>query len=192
MTPVKNKIPSSIFKTKKISEAQRLGKELWIEVLGKVEASQPIFSPTTSQLVNMFLEVKKSEVGINKTYPRYQILKTQLGWYLEFVGADEKITDVDRNIWDGYCRFRRTHKPDVTDMTLSNDKSTIRNIYRLAVHLVYLPQRFLPQFPPISAEPVKRRALTVEEWKTIYEHMIGKKWTNVKSPKIVEQKKFVY
>jgi integrase len=191
-TSKKTKYLRRSLKTKKLEEAQRLGKELWIEVLGKVEAAQPIFSPSTSVLVNMFLEVKKSEVGINKTMGRYQTIRTQLGWYLEFVGADEKITDVDRNIWDGYYRFRRTHKPEVTDMTLSNEKSTIRSLYRWAIRLEYLPQRYLPEFPPLSAEAIKRRALTVEEWRTIYEHMRSKKWTNVKNPKMVEQRRFVY
>ena len=179
-------------KTRKIDEAKRLGKELWIEVLGKVQVVQAIFSPTTSELVNMFLEVKKSEVGINKTFGRYQTIRTQLSWYLEFVGADERITDVDRNIWDGYYRFRKTHRPEVTDMTLSNEKSTIRCLYRWAIRLEYLPQRFFPEFPPISIETVKRRALTGEEWRTIHEHMRSKKWTNVEGPKVAEQRRSIY
>ena len=191
-TSKKTKYLRRSLKTKKLEEAQRLGKELWIEVLGKVEAAQPIFSPSTSVLVNMFLEVKKSEVGINKTMGRYQTIRTQLGWYLEFVGADEKITDVDRNIWDGYYRFRRTHKPNVTDMTLTNEKSTIRSLYRWAIRLEYLPQRYLPEFPLLSTEAVKRRALTVEEWRTIYEHMRSKNWTNVDDPKKEEQRRFIY
>jgi len=191
-TSKKTKYLRRSLKTRKIDEAKRLGKELWIEVLGKVQAVQPIFSPTTSELVNMFLEVKKSEVGINKTFGRYQTIRTQLSWYLEFVGADEKITDVDRNIWDGYYRFRKTSRPDVTDMTLSNEKSTIRSLYRWAIRLEYLPQRFLPEFPPISSETIKRRALTVEEWRTIYEHMRSKKWTNVENPKVAEQRRSIY
>ena len=174
-------------RTRDLEEARRKGRELWMETIGKLQSSQPVFSPTTSELVNIYLTIKKGEVGINKGYQRYQTIRTQLGWYLEFVGADEKITDVDRNIWDGYYRFRRTHKPEVTDMTLSNEKSTIRSLYRWAIRLEYLPQRFPPQFPPISAEPVKRRALTVEEWRTIYEHMRSKEWTNVKNPKMLSR-----
>jgi integrase len=188
----KNKWLRKSLRTRDLDEAKRKGKELWMTTIGRVQASQPIFAPTTSKLVNLFLEVKKSEVGINKTMGRYKTIRTQLGWYLEFVGPDEKITDVDRNIWDGYYRFRRTHKPDVTDMTLGNEKSTIRSLYRWAIRLEYLPQRYLPEFPPISTEAVKRRALTVEEWRVIYEHMRSKKWTNVENPKVVEQRRSIY
>ena len=165
-------------RTRNLDDAKRKGRELWLETVGRIQSSQPIFAPTTAELVNRFLEVKKAEVGINKTMGRYSTIRTQLGWYLEFVGSDIKITDVDRNIWDDYYRFRKTHRPEVTDMTLTNEKSTIRSMYRWAIRLEYLPQRFLPEFPPISTESVKRRALTVEEWRTIYEHMRSKEWTN--------------
>ena len=188
----KNKWLRKSLRTRDLDEAKRKGKELWMLTIGRVQSSQPIFAPTTSKLVNMFLEVKKSEIGINKTYGRYQTIRTQLGWYLEVVGPDEKITDVDRNIWDGYYRFRRTHKPNVTDMTLTNEKSTIRSLYRWAIRLEYLPQRYLPEFPLLSTEAVKRRALTVEEWRTIYEHMRSKNWTNVDDPKKEEQRRFIY
>ena len=179
-------------RTRNLDDAKRKGRELWLETVGKIQSSQPIFAPTTAELVNRFLEVKKAEVGINKTMGRYSTIRTQLGWYLEFVGSDIKITDVDRNIWDDYYRFRKTHRPEVTDMTLTNEKSTIRSMYRWAIRLEFLPQRYLPEFPPISTESVKRRALTVEEWRTIYEHMRSKEWTNVESPKMAEQRKFVY
>ena len=179
-------------RTRDLVEAKRKGRELWMETIGKVQSSQPIFAPTTAELVNRFLEVKKAEVDINKTLGRYRTIRTQLGWYLEFVGADEKITDVDRNIWDDYYRFRRTHRPDVTDMTLTGEKSTIRALYRWAIRLDYLPQRYLPEFPPLSTEVVKRRALTREEWRTIYEYMRSKKWTNVDDLKMAEQRRFIY
>jgi len=179
-------------RTRDLEEARRKGRELWMETIGKLQSSQPIFSPTTSELVNIYLEIKKGEVGINKGYQRYQTIRTQLGWYLEFVGTEEKITDIDRNIWDDYFRFRRTHKPEVTDMTLSNEKSVIRALYRWAIRLEYLPQRYLPEFPPLSAEVGRRRALTIEEWRVIYEHMRSKEWTNVENPKMAEQRKFIY
>jgi integrase len=179
-------------KTKSIEMARKKGRELWIHVLAKMESDQPIFTLTSAELVDDYLKVKKSEVGINKTLGRYNTIRTQLKHYLDFVGPDSKITDIDRNIWDGYFRFRRKDKPNVTDMTLVNEKSTIRSMYNFAIRHEYLPPRFLPEFPVLRTEVRKRRALELEEWRTIYEHMRRKDWSNVSDIELRSQRKMLY
>ena len=180
-------------KTKSLEMARKKGRELWIQSLAKMESDQPIFTLTAAEVVDDYLQVKKSEVGINKTLGRYSTIKTQLKHYLDFVGADSKITEIDRNIWDGYYKFRRDLKPEVTDDTLTNEKSTIRSLYRYAIRKEYLPQRYLPEFPATrTKEKRRRRALTVEEYKTIYTHMRSKEWSNTGDKKHDEQRKMVY
>jgi integrase len=180
-------------KTKSVEIARKKGRELWIQVLAKVESDQPIFTLTSAELVDDFLKVKKGEVGINKTLGRYNTIRTQLKHYLDFVGADSKITDIDRNIWDGYYRYRRDQRPEVTDDTLGNEKSSIRSLYRYAIRKEYLPQRYLPEFPATGTkEKRKRRALRVDEYRTIYEHMRSKNWSNTGDKKHDEQRKMVY
>jgi len=164
---------------KELDDAKKVAREIWKQTIAKIELSQSIFSITTTELVELYLESKKEEVGINKTLGRWQTIRSQLSHYLKFVGTTEKITDIDRNIWDGYFRFRRKGKPNVTDMTLVNEKSTIRSMYNFAIRHEYLPPRFLPEFTVIRTEVRKRRALELEEWRTIYEHMRRKDWSNV-------------
>ena len=54
-------------KTKSIEMARKKGRELWIHVLAKMESDQPNFALTAAEVVNDYLQIKESEVGINKT-----------------------------------------------------------------------------------------------------------------------------
>ena len=175
-----------------LDDAKKVAREIWKQTIARMELSQPIFSITATELVELYLESKKEEVGINKTLGRWHTMRSQLSHYLNFVGPTEKITDIDRNIWDGYFRFRRKDKPNVKDATLVNEKSTIRSMYNFAIRHEYLPPRFLPEFTVIRTEVRKRRALELEEWRTIYEHMRRKDWSNVSDIELRSQRKMLY
>ena len=77
-------------------------------------------------------------------------------------------------------------------MTLRNEVSTIRSMYKFAIRHEYLTERHLPHFPPLTVEVRKRRALEIEEFRTIYEHLRSKDWSSRCSEREQSQRRFVY
>ena len=175
-----------------LDDAKEVARKYWKETVAKIELEQPIFALKASQLVELYLESSKRDVGITRTMGRWESIRSQMAHYLDFVTPHIKITDIDRNIWDGYYRFRRDKSSSVQDVTLRNEVSTIRAMYKFAIRHEYLTERHLPHFPPLTVEVRKRRALEVEEYRTIYEHLRSKDWSSRGNQREQSQRRFIY
>ena len=175
-----------------LDDAKEVARKYWKESIAWIELEQPIFALKASQLVELYLESAKQDVGITRTMGRWESIRSQLAHYLDFVTPTIKITDIGRNIWDGYYRFRRDKSSSVQDVTLRNEVSTIRAMYKFAIRHEYLTERHLPYFPVLTVEVRKRRALEVEEYRTIYEHLRSKEWSSRGDKKEQSQRKFLY
>jgi integrase len=175
-----------------LEDAKEVARRYWKEAIAKIELEQPIFALTATELVERFLESAKQDVGITRTQGRWETIRSQLSHYLDFVTPSIKTTDIDRNIWDGYYRFRRDNSSTVQDVTLRNEVSTIRSMYKFAIRHEYLTDRYLPYFPALKVSVSKRRALEVEEYRTIYEHLRSKEWSSQGNDREQSYRKFLY
>jgi len=179
-------------RTKNLEQAITVGREFFLSTNAKLRNQESIFPKTVQQVVDHFLEVKKNEIGINKTKGRWVTIRSQLKHLVEFIGADTYITEIPSTKWEEYFSFRRKHHPEVVNTTLGNEKNTIRSLFRFAIRNRYIPPSSpLPEFPHIPRQSRKREAFSLDEWKTIYNFLKSNKWMKDESDKIVEQRTFI-
>ena len=175
-----------------LQDAKEVARKYWKETIAKIELEQPIFALTARELVERFLESAKQDIGITRTQGRWETIRSQLSHYLDFVTPHIKITDIDRNIWDGYYRFRRNKSSTVQDVTLRNEASNIRALYKFAIRHEYLTDRYMPYFPALTVRANKRRALELDEYRKIYEHLRSKEWSSQGNKKEQSYRRFIY
>ena len=96
--------------------------------MGKLDSGQKLFTITSSELVEKYLDMQKYRVdGGFITQGRRSTIITQLNHFLDFIGKDRKMDTITREIYKDYYFFRRRKKPDVKEVCLQRAIKTLRS-----------------------------------------------------------------
>lgn len=114
-------------KTRNRSTAIDKAKLHYHELMAGQLSGKTYFSITTKMGVELFLEAKKKEVGIHIVAGRYKTISTHLNHWLNFIGKDVKLKELERTDCEEYFYHRTKTKKNlaISQTTVENEQSTI-------------------------------------------------------------------
>ena len=136
----------------------------------KILNGQKIFSITANELRNRYLEsVDELVTSGQLSKGRESNIKTFTKHFVDFVGKNSKIQNIDRRHFQGYRAFRQTKKKDITMTVVVNESITIKQMYRWAQNEGLMPQNYQLDFGKITVQKneVRRKGYSIEEYNQI-------------------------
>ena len=130
------------------------------------------------------------KIGI--TEGRFSTIRTQLNRHLvPFLGEKTKLQDIDGNQFrNSYTQWRKKRSPNVTDVTIINERATIGSVFRFAFDKQWIRQNQLPRWEEMKKNARSRDALELDEWREVYTYL--RTWTkNDTEDHIIFQKDMV-
>ena len=121
-------------KTRSKSTAIDKGKEFYLELFANAKAGKKYFSLTTKEAVNKYIANRSKDVESGLIVKgRLGTIKIHLEHWLEFIGRDTKIKEVERTDCEDYFynRTKKTKKAlPPSQTTIANEQSTINAMMR--------------------------------------------------------------
>jgi integrase len=114
-------------KTRNRSTAIDKAKLHYHELMAGQLSGKTYFSITTKMGVDMFLAAKKKEIGTHIVEGRYKTISTHLNHWLNFIGRDVKLKELERTDCEEYYYHRTKTKKNlaISQTTVENEQSTI-------------------------------------------------------------------
>ena len=178
-------------RTKNREDALIKAKDEFLTVKGKIKSGIKIWDITVESLIEEYLE-KQNEAAeaALKTKGRVGTIKSQLKHFTAFIGLKTKLNDIDPNKFVEYAPFRRKNSPTVQNVTLNNEKSTIKNLLLFAQKKGYINRDVEWDFGRIPKIVNRREAFTDADYKLLKNKM--KSWEKGEEDlKVLEHKKFM-
>ena len=114
--------------TRSRSTAIDKGKDFYLELYANQRMGKKYFSLTTKEGVKKYLEQRAKDVEAGLIVKgRYGTIKTHLEHWLEFIGRDTKLKELDRSDCENYFYERRKTKKkiSISQTTIQNEQSSI-------------------------------------------------------------------
>ena len=157
-------------RTKDRELAQERARELFYEIQGKIRIGEKLFDITIREVVDQFLEEQKKRVRVGDTgggkigitEGRFSTIRTQLNRHLvPFLREKTKLQDIDGNQFrNSYTQWRKRRNPNVTDVTIINERATIGSVFRFAFDKQWIRQNQLPRWEdPVGSGPDYSRSM---------------------------------
>jgi hypothetical protein len=115
-------------KTTNRSSAIEKAKSRYHEIMAGQNAGKTYYSKTTKQGVEEYVKQREKDVEFNQIVKgRLGTIKTHLEHWLEFIGRDTKLKELERTDCENYfySRSKNKKKIQVSPTTISNEQSTI-------------------------------------------------------------------
>ena len=130
-------------KTRDKETAIRIAEDEFIYYRSKLQMGEKIFSLTADELRNKYLEYIEKQVQENQlSVGRQTNIKTYTKHYLEFVGKNTKIQNIDRKKFQEYRSFRQSKKKDINMNVVQNESITIKQLYKFAKNEGFIQQNY--------------------------------------------------
>jgi len=156
--------------------ARRLGENEYLDIKAKRLTGRKLFKVKLHQVIDEWLVTQKQKVDVSITAGRYLTIKSQINWLKRFIVKDINIEDIKGDIFLGYYKWRRELRNGVENATMLNEKATINAVFKYAMKKGYLTQVYQTEFQDIKKNVNRREALTIEEWRMIYNTMRSKEF----------------
>ena len=187
-------------RTKDRELAQERARELFYEIQGKIRVGEKLFDITIREVVDQFLEEQQKRVRVGDTgggkigitEGRFSTIRTQSNRHLvPFLGEKTKLQDIDGNQFrNSYTQWRKKRSPNVTDVTIINERATIGSVFRFAFDKQWIRQNQLPRWEEMKKNVRSRDALELDEWREVYTYL--RTWTkNDTEDHVIFQKNMV-
>jgi len=180
-------------KTKDKVTALKKAKEKFLSVRVQIKNGKVMFDKKVCHLMEKYIafqwdEAKKAK---RKTEGRVKTIESQLKHFVEFVGLNTKVNNIDPTKFIKYVQFRRSHYPNVQNVTLVNEISTIKNLLAFAQKRGFLSREVEWDFGcPLKKKANRRAVIEHKHYKRMYKWMRG--WNKEETDrKVIEQKEFV-
>jgi integrase len=174
-------------RTKDLDQAMARGRETFFEIMGATKSGKKLFGEKFSSFSQLWLEYQQERVDAKKiTQGRHSTLKTQINRHIvpfieEELGKATRIGTLDRNSFFDYGLWRKKKNPDVQDITIRNETTTIGSLIKYAAREGYVSFDNC-EFEEIKIrEVVRRDAFTDGEYERLYMHM--RKWVKTEPSK---------
>ena len=113
--------------------AMSIARERAMELITNIRTGKQIYSITTQELVDLYLDYRKKDIddktGITKE--RITAIKSQLRHFLNIKGADTKLSELDSECLYDYSSLRR-QSHNAQFVTIRNEQSTITAMWQFA------------------------------------------------------------
>lgn len=167
-----NKYARKSLLTKSESTAIEKAKEYYLEILANLKMGKTYFSINTKEGVEKYLEYRAKDVE-NKIIVKQRLttIKTHLQHWLEFIGKDTKLKELQRTDCENYFDVR--HKANTKAITIKNEQSTINACikYLFKTNETLIDSFDFKKLPKIDKkdDSVRRATFTNEEYRKLCE-----------------------
>ena len=173
-------------RTRELEEAKEKARKLYYQMMGQIEVGHRIFSITMGLCIEKYLEHQQQRVdGGFITQGRCTTIATQMKHLADFVGANTKLDNIQRQKYKDYYSYRKKTHPEVKNVTLINERATIGNLYKWALERGYVNQGQTPVWSEIRKSISYRNAMQREEYRVLYTYL--RNWH-----KAVKQERDIY
>ncbi|MCP4470956.1 MAG: hypothetical protein GY815_09765 [Gammaproteobacteria bacterium] len=116
-------------RTRSQATAIAKGKDCYLEIFANQKMGKTYFSLTTKEGVQKYIEHRSKDVETGQIVSgRLTTIKTHLQHWLEFIGKDTKLKELERTDCEDYFHFRITKsKRPTKQVTVQNEQSTINS-----------------------------------------------------------------
>lgn len=168
--PEEKKYYRKTLQTRHRAEAIKLGEEEMLGVLTKVKTGHKIFGLSWGELCEKFLEHTLERVQTGRiTNGRYKTIKTQVHKHIvPFLHANLRVSEIDVNSFVDYGLHRRKKNPEVQDVTIRNEYTTINAIIKWGFRRRYFPFEKCNVEEIRIVDPPRRDTFTITEYETLY------------------------
>ena len=159
----------------------------------KIRNGEKIFSITAEELRTRYLEHVSELVEAGQlSRGRETNIKTFTKHYVEFVGKNTKIQNIDRKFFQGYRAFRQKMKKDITMTVVVNETITVKQMYRWAKEQGFIAQNYEPDYGKIKVQKneVRRKGYSIEEYNQLIK--VASSWHMTVSKNHVKHDEEVY
>lgn len=158
-------------KTQNRHIAVEKGKQLYHEIFAQLASGKKMFTMTAKEAVADYMEYRKMDVMSKAiVIGRFNTITTHLNHFLDYIGRDTKLKELEATSAEEYLQFRLTGK--ASNSTISNEQSTINAMVK------YLYRKGSCTFDAFMfrkaekidthAEDVRRQTFTEDEYKSLY------------------------
>ena len=164
-------------RTKILNDAITLAEQEVLLIMTKIRNGHKISGSSWSDICELFLDHQADRAKTNRiTNGRVTTIRSQITKHIiPYIGAKTEISEINKNSFVDYGMFRRQNYPNVQDVTIRNEYTTINAIIKFAFRKDYLPfERVEVESIVIKGEVSRRETFTLEEYKQLYTAM--RKW----------------
>jgi len=167
-----NKYARKSLHTRSEATAIDKGKSAYLELYGNLLNGKTYFSLTTKQGVDKYLERRKQDVVTGVIVSgRYSTINTHLQHWLDFIGRDAKLKELERTDCESYYFSRTQEDANIKPVTVQNEQSTInacvKFLFRNGETLIdSFDFSRLPKFDS-NNEAIRRATFTNDEYKQL-------------------------
>lgn len=161
-------------RTRDLPTALQRGRELALELQGKMFNGVKLFGLSLQELVDSYIQYRQRDVDAGIiTAGRLITIKSGLNRFLEILGKDTKVSEIDRDTLYDWLLLRRELVPTVKEVTVRNEQATLNHLiqYGYREGIVHF-NTF--NFRPIKirlAQVGKRDTFTFDEYKNLWMFM---------------------
>jgi integrase len=181
-------------KTRDKEIAAKRAEDEFIFYRSKVLTGEKIFSLTAEELREKYLKHIEQQVKENQlSVGRQTNIKTFTKHYLDFVGKNTKILNIDKKTFQKYRSFRQSKKSDIRMGVVQNESITIKQLYKFAKNEGFVPQNYELDFGQFNVDKNEsdRVAYEVKDYKKLVS--VGMNWyRKVKDTHIKKDEEIYY
>ena len=169
-----NRYVQKSLNTKILETAKARADELYLELYANIEKGVKFYSSSVKESVQNYVDYRATEVrddpsqnGIVKG--RLETIKTHLRHFLDFVGRETRLSQLEEGQLLAYPKWCRTTRKTISDSTVRNEMSTVNScisyLYDKKIMSSFrhfqLPKHTRTQ---VDVEKVKRETFTADEY----------------------------
>lgn len=141
-------------------------KKLFIENKAKIQSGEKLFSLTSTELVEKFLEYEKERMeGGQISIGRFRALKVHCRHYVDFINKNQKIQNFAGKEFRRYRTFRQEQHPGITMTAVFNELTTVIKLYKFAISEGFINQNYKIDYGEIkNKNDAKRDGYTIKEY----------------------------
>ena len=181
-------------KTRDKEIASKRAEDEFIFYRSKMLTGEKLFSLTADELREKYLkhieqQVKEKQLSLG----RQGNIKTFTKHYLEFVGKNTKIQNIDKKEFQKYRSFRQSQKSDIRMGVVLNESITIKQMYKFAKNEGFVTQNYELDFGQFKVDKNEsdRVAYEVKDYKKLV--TVGMSWyKKVKDTHIKKDEEIYY
>ena len=180
-------------KTRDKEIAIKRAEEEFIRYRSKIMNGEKIFSLTAEELRNKYLvyieqQVKENQISVG----RQTNIKTYTKHYLDFVGKNTKILNIDKKEFQKYRSYRQSKKSDIRMTVIQNESITIKQMYKFAKNEGFVNQNYELDFGKFKVDKNEssRVAYEVKDYKELIS--VSKFWDRKVSETHVKRDEEIY
>jgi integrase len=166
-------------KTRDLDEALELGRRTYAEILGQTASGKKLFGTSFADACQQWLETQQKRVDTGRIVPaRHKTISTQINRHVipfieQHVGKKAKVGSLSYNSFYDFAQFRRTRNPEVQEVTIRNEHTTIGSLMKWCFRKGFTNFDKC-EFEEIRIrEAVRRDTFTLNEYETLYRYMRG-------------------